>query len=247
MAGFLYYFPQAAPVSNVEQIPDVELRTLLHDSSLAVAQNNGGPDGKVGQLVAVMPSPNAVGGVDANAGYWSDRQEWTAVKDADGKPLYWIGREKVSPPTPADVQRERLIYGHAVKLADGNEWTIPVVGPENTRLPRTFRALPGKRLMMAVREQYQAIFAASEKWHALARHGGEYDWHEAYAYACGLLAVNYRIGWWEAATLGLIDTDNFWQIAAASFGMPDLAKSLAAAQKKIQAASGSEASPGAAA
>jgi len=83
-----------------------------------------------------------------------------------------------------------------------------------------------------VREQYAAIFAESEKWHALARHGGEYDWHEAYAYACGLLAVNYRIGWWEAATLGLIDTDNFWQIAAASFGMPDLAKSLAAAQKK---------------
>lgn len=240
MAGFLYYFPQAAPVSNVDQIPDVELRTLLRspaETSLAAAQNNGGPDGKVGQLVAVLPPRGVVGGEEANAGYWPDRQTWTEVKDTADKTLYWIGREKASPPTPLDVQREKIIYGHPVKLADGKEWIIPVVGPYNTRLPRTFAPAPGKRLTMVVREQYQAIFTESEKWHTIARtQGAEYDWHEAFSYAFGLLGVNYRVGFWEVLTLGLIDTDNFWAVAAASFGAPDLAKVLRADQKKMQPA-----------
>lgn len=256
MAGFLYYFPQAAPVSTVEQVPDVELRTLLRETSVSAAQNNGGPDGKVGQMISVHPSRGVAGGEEAATGYWPDRQTWTKVKEAgppikdekgkitgyeDGPTLYWIGREKASPPTPLDVQREKLIYGHPVKLADGKEWTIPVVGPYQTRLPRTFAPAPGKRLTMVVREQYAAIFTESEKWHALARTpNAEYDWHDAFSYAVGLLGVNYRVGFWEVLALGLIDTDNFWRIASASFGTPDLAKSLVAVQKKTEAANGSE-------
>lgn len=261
MAGLLYFFPQGRPVSTLAQVPDASLRELLAGGSLNCAQNNRGPDGSIGQLLSVLPSRGS-NGVEARTGFFADAQTWQAVEEEDPlavvvedgqeKPVvrksYWIGWETAAPPTPADVQREKLVDGFPVRLADGNDWIIPVCGPLDQRLPQSFHPAPGKKLTMRVLRQYQAIAAESEKWFSIVAAGGqEFRWTDAYAYACNLLAVNYRIGWHEAGFLGLITTETFVDVLMTSLGEPERRDQIAIQKKMTDAAlpvAASAASPG---
>jgi len=262
MAGFLYFFPRPEPVSTVAQIPEPSLRELLADTSVNAAQNNRGPDGTAGQMIAPMPAVNS-GGVDATCGFWPDRQTWHPVEDskettnADGTPgepivlppRYWIGWETTAPPRPVDLQRSRLVSGHSVRLGDGNDWIIPVCGPVNRSLPQSFLPAPGKKLTMRVVRQYQAIAAESEKWFDIVgRAEEEFTWMDAFNYATNLLAINYRLGWYEAGFLGLITTDIFVEILTASLGEPERRMQMVVQKKMTDEATppaASAASPGA--
>jgi len=228
LAGFIYFVPNFAKPTVASWADLPKACELSHLDGSPTSRAGNGPGGAYGLFVAVPDS------IDVE--YRPDDQEWREIRSAElgsesgevqpGVVTHWIGWMKAATPGPDDLQRERLVEGHPVKLGDGNDWIIPVAGPLGSKLPSTFAAGPGRTLRMQVRQQYRELFAESEKWFTLIRYGGNYTWLEAFNYAVQLLAVNYRIGFFEACFLDLIATDNIWLIADASIGEPDWREQL---------------------
>ena len=157
-----------------------------------------------------------------DAGYFPDRQSWVPLRSLDfgeiGPQLgYWLD----SPCTPDDLRRGSLFNGYKVKLADGNEWQVPLA----VELPATLRLV--ERAWTKVRKpQFDDFWAQSEVWYrrfmlfdlnpdTMASQEGidaaamQTAWAEFCVFS---LRQNYRVTAEIASELGILDTDSLLRI-----------------------------------
>lgn len=120
MAHYLIYMPGG---EKSREHFDSTIPGILHDgeSDPMFADIHAGPDGGAGVLV--LPYNHAgEGQQERNPAlkYDANRQTWH--KSPWG---WWLGWETERPPTPTDLQRNKLLPGADVQLGDGNFWPVP--------------------------------------------------------------------------------------------------------------------------
>ena len=217
MGAFFYFFPDkgAAPVSAFK---DAGLGYLFDSSgtSAASASMDPGPNGQRG-AVAVggsPPKPGALSGVDG--------AEWLDCGD------FWVGVDRNNPPTPKDLERAELVDGHAIRLADGNLWMIPVARHYDgaTPLPRAVRWNRAQGFHPGdVIKAHRELFAGAEKaWDALlcAMSGDESEFSidTEFDLLSLTLGTNYRVGPAEIGLLEIVTTVNRSEIVKALVDWP---------------------------
>lgn len=211
MPGYVIFLPHKTG-QDPRYLTDVGLGDLLADGAPEFLQVDSGPGGNPGVL-ARWSSPE----YPDRAPTWSIEHHTftpfgsnlratphveTAADLAEVD--FWLGHEKGKPPRPEDLERRRLRAGPRVRLADGQEWQIPVA----QMLPRVL-GLGKPRPTDAYRPFWALTMRAVEEWLQLGE-GGPF-WRcaddQLFAFACAALAINYRVSPVVCDWLGLIDTD----------------------------------------
>jgi hypothetical protein len=233
MAGFLYYFPDAPkPLTSREtagHITECGLEPIFRDGSWPRVEVNAGPDNMKGQIVAIDPGPK---GKAPACGYYPNDQEWREVKRV-GYSTYWIGWMRDARPGPDDLARPRQLRGWPVRLADGNQWMVPVVYPsERATLPVGFHPNGDGQVHLMATGDIQ--IEEAERFYEIAIGDGQYMMSEAFVFCTKVLAINYRVGLYEcsSATVGLVTSVELNPIMEEAFGTSRIAEQIAA-QKKI--------------
>lgn len=200
---------------------------------------------RVGGAIAGGPGPAGPDGgrgfsFRASAGPQPDvpddpaRVRWIPIRSAadapaDAPPDYWIGTDRESPPTPAELLRDEFIPGRPVRLADGAEWEIPIARRADADagmvagLPVRLSLDDDGRRAVTVVDRYRELWdCAAEAWNESLRStfGAAPDVPEEIATLepmtfaraveiCGVaLRANYRAGEVEAAAAGLLDSES---------------------------------------
>jgi hypothetical protein len=215
-----------------------------------------------------MKGPGGVSGVtfamrarqeNQNIIYQEESQEWRAMEMAgdaespDGKGTkLWVGWWKHAPPRPADLERRETLKGAKVKLADGNEWIVPVLrewpvkdgdppAPEGEDAPQLQCSLPQMLLRTKagwvlgdVQAKYQTLWdhhcdACANLFTPDADGVVSMDFDQLLDHCVELLAVNYVVGFDELSAAGVIDTRSLRAVIEASC---EWAKVMAYHQKK---------------
>lgn len=141
MAGFYHFLPdiqlqELAPNKTLSRgvLKRFGLDDVLRDCSVVpdhvvVTEVPHGPDGKSGLCLY----PKSIAGSDPPGwSYRPDHQEWIQF---GGRYLGW---EKASPPTPADLCRRSEIKDYVVFDKRGREWNVPCArsaNPSGSSLP----------------------------------------------------------------------------------------------------------------
>ena len=210
MRQFLYFLPDV----------DRDLLKALIDRGLADRFINSrtreigqharthatGPEGAQGLLI---------GRSSDGLRYAPDAQQWSGRFGADDAP-FWIGHDLSDKPGPADLAREEIELGTAVRLADGNEWTIPVWRFSPTVITMSpdrvlkHEPLETRKRLEAHMLRMREVFAADTD--------AEMDDEELLSRAADILSINYRVSpdpVQEVSILKLITPANFVQIVNA--------------------------------
>lgn len=232
MAGFVYFLPINKPIASFDDLPDVGgIRWTLRHSTWSNAETINGPEGMRGLVIS--PEPKHAGGVQADCGFFPDRQQWRAIDR--GK--LWIGWEREALPGPADLVRspDDFVSGHGVVLGDARAWIVPAVHAPRTKLPQVME-LDGDRWTPRPLPEYEAVMDASAKWWDLIQTDSPVfvfdDWCR---FAVQLLSVNYRLGPHECSILGLFRTTATMLVSLveAALDGPAIAAELAAQKKTV--------------
>ena len=234
MPGLLYFLPgrQHAELKDVAELG------LAHafERQLTPRQVTGtGPDGGPGVICA--DDTRAPG-----FGFHGDRQEWLKIP---GNPAgAWVGRYTDQPVLPADLERDETLPGLLVKLADDQEWLVPIARgwAEQDDKVCWYEALPTRTSLDEEGNwtQGEVVARLGPLWRAACR------WWD-YSFAAGddqgekgegetetlqldfagrndaaveVLAANYRLDRAEVALLGLFDRDTPAGILDAAIDMP---------------------------
>lgn len=147
-----------------------------------------GPGGGRGMIVAWTPAGHA------RIGFRPDAQQWQRAVPRDGLAAgrYWIGFDRDTPPTPADLKRPYQSPGAWVQLGDGRDWLMP--RPEE--LPREFILQDDGTPRFAVQRRYHDFYVESLRWRqffADAKPNATYEYADLCEFALAGLAVNYRL------------------------------------------------------
>jgi hypothetical protein len=174
-------------------------------------------------------------------------QDWTEI--VPGK--LWLGLDKFEPTRPEDLLRHSgrrevdgrplpAVAGHAVRLGDRRDWTVPVVrrpafghGVDGTGLPQVCGWDPEGKFTGQVRPEYAALWEASARLVPVFFDGGDEPLEWLVAQAVEALAINYRVDRALASALGLLDSQNWEAVAGAMVDIPTF-RALAARQKKTE-------------
>jgi len=160
--------------------------------------------------------------------YRPDLQDW--IPNHAG--LYSVGVWKDSPPTPADLLKDRWHPSHDVVLGDGKSWHVPVA----RRLPQKYGLQSGKPVL-TVKQQFAAFWAASYDWYETllgadvgsGRMEAPSNWWD---YALMALSLNYRLTPEVVAHLELIDTENVLELVLVTVDGHAITKTELELQKK---------------
>lgn len=223
MAAFVYFFPQPN-VTTVDRIPpECGLSDVLKGASLGFRQVENF-QGHAGTMVAVHPTPKS-GGTEADCLYKPDGQTWLPVESEDGKLLYFVGYDNGSKPTPADLIRPDSCGGNAVEL-DYETYLVPTVHYAGCMLPQRYRFVKGK-MSREIDSRYQALmlqahkmvlfYAATPEQHA-NKEVQPITHDEAFEFAVGCLAINYRVDKPELCLLDLLTTHTALKVIEAGLG-----------------------------
>lgn len=249
MGRFLYFIPGVThdvttPGAYRKLCEDAGLGELLKGTGVSARLCTGGPDkGEIGGVV--MCPQEADGGaapvVKVRCGYFPDEQRW--VRGPDG--AYWLGYYLEDRPRPETLRRGgMLLEGHAVLLADGQEWRIPIA----RYLPKIFGVDDQGSDIARVRPDCRVFFEAASEFTELARSGAkEIPYELMMRTAISGFALNYRIGELELRALEVIDTDNVFQVCWAAIDGPTVDAVVAdveAAAKKNEIAATRDTSAG---
>ena len=218
MAGFLYYVPTDAAPTRA----DLRMVGFEHADCAALpgCECNKGPDDRHG-WVFNLGSPPCEGGGEPAVWFKNDDQTWAEC--AEGK--WWLGWDNEHPPTSLDLRHKTIGESRSVVLADGRAWMIPVIRERigTTTLPVTLGLdRQGTVIQRAVLPGFARLWELTQRlWQGVMT----FDWdkfteEDLYELACGALALNYRIGKWEAGALGLLTTENLSYICAAIVDIP---------------------------
>jgi hypothetical protein len=218
MPGFLYYVPGASGKIDAAWMRTLPCGYAFDDCKSVVSRGAMSGPGESG-AGSVIARPDAV--KDEEIGFFSDRQTWTKMQQAD----IWISTASSSSPVvqPVDLARPNQIDGHLLELGDGNEWLIPVarklkitggdvtpycalpmvskLQPDGSWMPTEVRG-KFKRLWEIAREYLDANANAKEE---NGRWFIEFEFSKMHDCACAALAANYYIGRDEVAILELLD------------------------------------------
>ncbi len=224
---FLYFIPDADAVTEA-MLAELGLAEIIGSHQCGRLPGPG-PGGSAGMLVA------STEGTPADLRYVEAEQVWfpPAADDPDCPREYWLGYWKDSPPTPEDLARADQVAGVGVRMADGREWLAPIArryvgaGEHEVPLPRRYR-LDRETGQVAIRvlEQYRRLWVLSDRLAEVfldpflglgedagppgdgqAADGGRLEMTNGEAWdAVGvILGANYRVGYWEALALELMD------------------------------------------
>lgn len=217
---FVYFIPGASAAPG-EVLEGLGLAAIL-GRHVEAGPTDRGPDGGRGCLIFAGEGPRAR--LAAEAG----RMRWIPARGGGGAVAYWIGYDRGEPPTPADLQRERILPGRALRLGDGNEWIVPMARQYDTEVEQFVPAVP-MRLTVDDdgRDAAQVVAGYAELWdgamaawnecvRAVAEAAGEeraelaelepMPLAEAERICAAAIRTNYRAGRLEARALGLFDT-----------------------------------------
>lgn len=169
-------------------------------------------------------------------------QTWNLVQDEGFEP-HWICADPKDLPGPADLARAEMVDGHAVTLADGNDWIVPLARcfPAGSRLPSRITFGANRGVTTEIRAEYRDLFdrawaLAAEFYHMPDEGGEEADGKAEYTLtlsdeaglALDALRLNYRLDWAEANLLGILDTPAITRVLCALIDVPGFQKLLAA-------------------
>lgn len=154
-------------------------------------------------------------------GYYPDEQTWHPV--GDGSQL-WVGIDTDRKPTPAELKRRLVHSGYQLELADGNQYTIPVIRrPDNsTNLPTDFIFDAAGKLQEPIKDAYRSYWDASAEvcqWF-YSESPPDFNKLRAINLAIDVLRVNYRYSVNEQNALRLVDATNWMAILAMSVDLP---------------------------
>jgi len=216
VSGFLYFIPAGRESTFAETLKTWGLAHAAEKSTSVAPLMAAGPSGAGGVIAA---DPAAVPQITYNV----DAQTWAPTdnplpKDEEEKFRPWIGVSNDNPPTPLELLRADALDGHVVKLADGNDWLIPIVrgwtevpeiGPINQcALPHSIRRSGGHWQRDGIQAKYVPLWAGTLKWwefYTARIESVELDPGSAvkrvpFDFECSLelasdaLAANYRVG-----------------------------------------------------
>ena len=214
MGAFYYYLP-GQNAAHRDALKDAGLEHLFDGRASATQGGmDPGPGGTRGS-VAVIGSPPPVLHVPEGV-------EWQDC----GK--FWLGYDPENPPAPGDLEREDLVDGHCVSLADGNAWMIPVARhyDGSTPLPRPIKWHPERGWDTGeVVKRHRDLFAGAQRaWDAMM--GATKDESLTAVVELDILAValgtNYRVGPAEIGALGILTTTNRVDVVRALCDWPGL-------------------------
>jgi hypothetical protein len=223
------YIPGVSGCSP-EHLQNVGLGDLFdpHCGVEAIEVLENGPDKGRGMCFFWQPCPVA--------GYHPERQQWVPAKAA-GKlkaNRFWMGRDNFAPVQAVDLLRTDHLGGLGVRMADGEEWLVPVA----RKLPHKFTIDEDGRPRRVVKERYEAFFDTAYRyfcqmieWYQGSM--GDITIDEAWNFACSALMWNYRLNADVIAWLGLLDDRSILELIAATHEVT-VCRELAAQKKTTE-------------
>lgn len=254
MAAPLYFLPNCskdavAPAGNLnhkllaerglghvfgEPGSTVRLKGLTVDTACSQLAGRG-PGNLSGVILCALPTS---GQAPRRIGYYPAEQKW--VPWLDGSQV-WIGWDPSEPPGPEDLARRERFPGHAVELADGNSYEIPVVRSpvtgRGTSLPCTMGWDSAGAFEVRIKAEYRTAWDESER-SATLFYGGvadpgwrRIDYEEALRMCLRALSLNYRLGRLEQNAFGLVDTETCQRILGATVDWPTVEREMELSKK----------------
>lgn len=234
MAGLLYYVPERKH-ALVDDLDELGLAYAFERD--CTPRGTRGPDGADGVILADCERVERIG-------YYADRQQWQKIP---GNPAgAWVGRYTDGAIKPEDLERIETLPGHMVRLADGQEWLVPVARgwAEQGGEAVWYVALPQKTQVDEngnwtqgdVLDRYGPLWQLARRWwdfqFATAAEdepeGAQpgFDFAARADAAVTALAVNYRLSPIEVSLLGLFADGIPQQILMAVVDWPTMQKFL---------------------
>jgi len=232
---FLYFCPHGQPPPGYAEAG--EPRDLA----------GPGPSGQPGRLHAHGRTP----------AYYPDRQTWRQIPGSD----CWVGWTTGEAISPDEMLRDDAMQGHAVELADGRKWLVPVArawSEEDAelrwaeRLPMTAELDDAGRWQVGrVVGRYAALWDVASRFFESIYAGGKIDdenpgvfsfeFDDLIGAAVQVLAVNYRVGPVELSVLGAMSDAAAIAVMQAAVDWPTF---VAWHAKKVEADAGSNTGDG---
>ena len=202
VAGFLYFIDDRTDDGRALRL----LESVTIGAELVAEDVLRGPSGGAGLLIAFKPA--ARGGRLPAMRYAPDWQQWAPV--AGG---LFIGYEIGDRPRPIDVQRTKLLDGHAVRLSDGHDWTVPIL-----------RTIEGYLHVPATSPLGEMLGVLYESLAGRITGQVNVDLRGKPLLAAAVLALgrNYRVDLWEWQALGLGKNGDLGEILSAAIDVPAL-------------------------
>lgn len=217
MSEFLYYFGEQR-----HALDKAAWKALCAEHGLAhlartvpTVRGCRGPDGGDGIVVAAR-----LDGGGSAPGYYPDGQDWYQCGTC------WIGVTRDTLPGPDDLQQREILPGHNVELADEREWLMPyaIVSPGKLALPSQFvkdkEIGNARKLKERYRDFGERAFAFWGRVGDATEGRIEATHEELIALATAGLSLNYRVGEHEVHMLGVLDTENIWELCFAAIDWP---------------------------
>ncbi|MCG8407565.1 MAG: hypothetical protein MI923_20400 [Phycisphaerales bacterium] len=219
MAGLLYFIDGKDRSIKLDEIHKLGLDYAFDKQPTPSGVSGRGPSGSAG---VVLADPKRV--PTDKIGYYLDKQTWLQMP---GKPV-WVGFYTDDRPKPEDLQREHPLPGYRVKLADGQEWVVPVaLTPADSDGFQLQHVLPtiavlseeGELESGSVEAKYAPLLKVAMEWfRAVLRRDfaadpkqvadfPEFSSKTVFRNAMTVLAQNYRTGPVEIASLKLFNEE----------------------------------------
>jgi hypothetical protein len=201
--AFLYFIPHRTQITRA-QLDHVGIGYAF-DSTLNQRQVVGnGPGGNGGVVVArggTLPTPC----------YKPESQTWFEAEDLG----VWIGYTGTLP-TAEELAKPQQLAGQPVRLADGQDWTVPIARfffrdetgdiAISRQLPSRTSFVNGEWVVGDVLERYQALWQVANAAFDVIERGGNVELVAELDAAVLALQANYYVGQYEAGLLGLFST-----------------------------------------
>lgn len=236
MPGFIYFIPTDKQALTAADFEAAGLGYALTGDGVDCRPTTAGPDGRAGVL-AVANAPGAAKPKHDPAG-----QVWRKGPTKAAGPAFYVGMNKGARPGPADLVRPHAYGGTAVRLLDGQDWTVPrchaVLDDRPPTLPRVLDvADDGESVVLRPHPAFEQLGRDALRfwldWSGQSEDGGRMTPSEQVRLAVAALAVNYRVGLLEAvALLRLWGTDEFGLVLRALIDADEVEAHL---QKKASA------------
>lgn len=209
MGRVVYYLPERRE-PDAAALEAAGLTGVLPVGKRAWRQVSRGPDGGAGLIVCATA-----------AGYYPERQAWSeSPLDADS---WWIGIE--GSVTPDDLVRDETLQGLPLRLADGNEWVVPLVLKDGSsdHLPGITKVDGAGEPFTRPDPQWDPLRTAAARVEQVALaldvetdvDAGEVTYRELFDIAVLALSTNYRVGRVEAHELELLSKELVGCVCAA--------------------------------
>lgn len=175
-----------------KRIADAECSVLLDRCEVETRGVRNGPGSQDGLVLAGFSG--SCGDAERQVGYWRDSQAWQKIPWAD----VWTGipNDGLDPDT---LLREDVYDSHAMRLADGRRWKIPIV----RLFPQLFTYAESGALQAEPTPRCATVFKAV--WSVLEGVTADGDstvpYEDLLRVCSDLLALNYRVDRFSGANL----------------------------------------------